>query len=123
MQACMQLGLSIARLQMAHNILLPTLGNSPILASSFFAFTFKNTCSPTLNSLYVLFLYVYLFSLSHTTFKLCLIFTKSSSISLRNYTSITALFVGLSHLTGVLHFLPYKASNDLIFDDAWYTLL
>jgi hypothetical protein len=28
-----------------------------------------------------------------------------------------ALSVGLSHLIGVLHFIPYKASNGLIFND------
>jgi hypothetical protein len=37
---------------------------------------------------------------------------------LKHFSPSTILFTRLSQLTGVLHLLPYKASNGLIFNDA-----
>jgi hypothetical protein len=53
---------------------------------------FKNKCSPTLNSLCVLLLSTQFFYQSCATFKLCLIFTIYSSISLNNFGRITTIF-------------------------------
>jgi len=95
----------------------------PKFNNKFIGFTFRNTCSPNLNSLGVLPLYTWLFSLSCTACKFYLILTIFTSIYLSNFRLITTMFVGLSQLTGVLHFLPYEASNGLIFNEVWYPLL
>ena len=58
--------------------------------------------------------------LSWDTFRFCLIFATSCSISLSNYGPTTILFTGLSKFIGVLHLLPYKASYGLIPNDEAY---
>jgi len=98
-------------------------GKLPNLRDLLFAFTFKNTCSPILKYLNTILFSAYILFKSSKALKLCLIFFICSSISFNKVGLTSALSVGLSQLTDVLHFPPYNVSNGLIFNEVLYPLL
>jgi hypothetical protein len=97
-------GLIFSNISKCPQYLAANFGQLPNLSELPFAFTFKNTCSPTLKSL-KLYSCLHNFSvLSWEAFKFCFIFVIYSSIFFNKYGPTTALSTGLSQLMGVLHF-------------------